>query len=156
MLDTMNMVNSASPPAGSMSIEKAGYLVLRIGIAGAGLLWVLATLSSHLLMPALYYDQAPGPPPLRDRLPDIVLSCAIGLLLMVPHRWTRSVRLFWPRLAIYGCIAAFALWRAIEGVWAGLAGEKSWHIIPASIMIGCIGVALPLCLLWSRRLRRAI
>lgn len=138
-----------------MGVEKALYLVVRIGIAGAGSVAVLATLSSHFLMPELYYDQAPGPPPLREQLPAILSGVGIGILLMVPHRWTRRARLFWPRLLIYGLIALFLLWRAIEGVLAGMAGGKSWHIFPASIVMGCIGLALPLCLLWSQRLRRA-
>jgi hypothetical protein len=138
-----------------MGVEKALYLVMRIGIAGAGLLVVLATLSSHFLTPELYYDEAPGPPPLREQLPAILSGVGIGLLVMVPHRWTRHAWLFWPRLAVYALIAAFCLWRAIEGVLEGLGGAKSWHIFPASVVIGCIGVALPLCLLWSRRLRRA-
>lgn len=155
MTETPNVVSYAPPPANSMGVEKALYLVMRIGIAGAGLLFVLATLSSHFLTPELYYDEAPGPPPLREQLPDIILSLGMGVLLMVPHRWTQRAWLFWPRLAIYGLVAAFCLWRAIEGVVAGLRGGKSWHIFPASVVLGCIGVALPLCLLWSQRLRRA-
>ena len=155
MTETPDVVNYAPPPPNSMGIEKAFYFVMRIGMAGAGLLVVLATLSSHFLMPELYYDEAPGPPPLREQLPGILAGFGIGILLMVPHRWTQRSWLFWPRLAVYGLIAAFSLWRAIEGVLAGLAGGKSWHIFPASILIGCIGLALPLCLLWSRRLRRA-
>lgn len=155
MTETPNIVSYASAPANSKGVEKALYLVLRIGIAGAGLLVVLATLSSHFLTPELYYDEAPGPPPLREQLPAIISGVGIGILLMVPHRWTRHAWLFWSRLAIYGFIAAFALWRAGEGVLAGLAGGKSWHIFPVSIVMGCIGLAVPLCLLWSRRLRRA-
>lgn len=155
MTGTPNIVSYARPPANSVGVERTLYLVLRIGIAAAGLLVILATLSSHFLTPELYYDEARGPPPLREQLPAILSGVGIGILLMVPHRWTQRAWLFWPRLGIYGFVAAFSLWRAVEGVVAGFGGGKSWHIFPASIVIGCIGVALPLCLLWSRRLRRA-
>lgn len=138
-----------------MRVEKALYLVMRTGIAGAGLLFVLATLSAHVLTPGLYYDEAPGPPPIRAQLPAILSGVALGILLMVPHRWTQPAWRFWPRLAAYGFIAAFMVWRAIEGVVIGPAGGKSWHIVPASVVMGCIGLALPLCLLWSRRFRGA-
>lgn len=155
MTETPTITTYASPPANSTKVRNALYWVVRVAIAGAGLLAVVGTLTSHFLMPELYYDEAPGPPPLREQLPAILSGFGIGILLMVPHRWTRRAWLFWPRLAVYGLIAALLFWRAIEGVRSGLAGGKSWHIFPASIVIACIGLALPLCLLWSRRLRRA-
>jgi hypothetical protein len=152
-MNTTNMLSS-SPPADSRDVERALYLILRTGIAIVGLFVVLATLSSHLFMPDLYYDEPPGPPPLRTRIPEIILGLAVGVLLLVPHRWTRRAWLFWPRLAFYSTLAVYLLWRAVEGILAGLGSGKSWHIFPASVIFGFIGLALPLCFLWSRRLQR--
>lgn len=155
MTEMSDIVSDASPPASSTGVEMAVYWVMRIGIAGVGLLGICVTLSSHFLTPELYFDEAPGPPPLREQLPAILLGVGVGILLIVPHRWTRYAWLFWPRLAVYGLIAVFLLWRGTQGMLAGMFGGKSWHIFPASIVIGCTGLALPICLPWSRRLRRA-
>jgi hypothetical protein len=128
-------------------------MLLRITVAGGGLLFMLTTYSAHFVMPELYYDGPHGPPPFRDQLPSIILSFGIGALLMTPQRWTRRAWLFWPRLTIYILIAVLLVERAHWGILAGLDGGRSWHIFPASVFGGLFGVALPICLLWSRRLQ---
>ncbi len=138
----------------SKGSEDSLYMLLRVVVAGVGLLVILGTYSAHFTMPELFYDEAPGPPPLRDQFPTIILSFGIGALLMTPHRWTRRAWLFWPRLTIYTLIAVFLTFTAYSGILAGLDGGRSWHIYPVSVFAGLFGVALPLCLLWSRRLQR--
>lgn len=144
-----------SVPSGRGTVmEMALYYILRTGIAIAGLLWIAMTLSSHFLLPELLYDQAPGPPPVRVRLLGIILNIGLGVLLAVPHHWTRRAWLYWPRQVVYCALAVFLLWKTSQGALAYIGGGKSWQILPAAMTLGTIGLALPLCLLWSRRMRR--
>jgi hypothetical protein len=141
MPDSRRLTDDA-PPQTASAIETGLYVVLRIGLVLTGLFVILATLSSHFVTPELLYDERPGPPPLRDRLPQILVSVGIGALLCVPHRWTQRGFLFWSRLAIYVGVAGFLVWRARLG-------------FPVTVVIGCIGLSLPLCLIWSRRIGAA-
>jgi hypothetical protein len=133
--------------------ERISYGLVRALIAVAGVIWILATIVAELMMPGLAYDHLSEPPPLPDRLPGIALSLGMGLLLCVPHRWTCGWA-FYLRLLVYGFLSFRLLYVAIRGVVDGLAGGKSWHIFPASAAFALLGVALPLCLVWSRRLVR--
>jgi hypothetical protein len=156
MSNAQNIIECATPPARTRQTEEAIYLALRIGIALVGLLVIVLWILSEFIAPKFFYMDTPGGvPPLRDRLPGIIVGLGIGVLLCLPHRWTRQNWLFWPRLGIYCILAVYLLWLGVDGIVAGLAGGKSWHIFPVSVIAGCIGVSLPLCLLWARRIRRA-
>lgn len=156
MKDQLNVIKYASPPSRRTNTEKALYLVVRIGIAVAGLLVILLTLWSEFLATGLtYLDEPAGIPPLRDRLPRILLSLGIGLLLCVPHRWTTRGVLFWLRLALYLAMGGFILWLAGQGVIEGLGRGRHWLIFSVSAILALIGLALPFCLWWSRRIHGA-
>lgn len=142
------------PHQGSFTVENGLYWAVRAGIVLAGLALIGITLSSNFVTPALLYDVPPGPPPMRERLPRIILGVAIGMLLCTPHRWTVRGVLFWSRLAVYVALAGFILLRAGQGIVAWLAGGKSPVIVPVSVVLASVAVALPLCLLWSRRIYR--
>jgi hypothetical protein len=149
------IMSYAPAPDRSAGVEHVLYRVVRVGIVLVGLLVALATLSSHLMTPHLLYDKAPGPPALRDRLPQIILGVGVGLLLCIPHGWTQRSFLFWPRLMIYVLLAGFVVMRSAQGIAAGLRGGDPLVLFAGFGFFACIGLAFPLTLLWSRRFGRA-
>ena len=134
--------------------ERFAYYAVRVGLGAAGLLVILATLSIHLFTPVMFYDRAPGPPPLGDRLPGIIVAIGIGLVLCVPHRWTRPPTVLWIRIAATIGLAGFLFWRAggdVIHVMRG--GSPAGDLLRAVLFVG-VAIAVPLSLWWSRRISR--
>lgn len=137
-----------------MSAEKAVYKFTRIAIALVGIFVIMATLTTQFIMPGLLYgDQSV--PPLIDRLPGTLLGIGLGLLLCLPNGWMTQRPVFLVRMAIYALVAVVACLLAALGLRAGLASQRSWHMIPVSALTALFGLAVPACLLWSRRFRGA-
>lgn len=134
-------------------MEKVLYTVLSTGIRVTALIFIVPTILLHILAPEIVYSEGPIPP-LRDRVLYIVIILAIGVAICIPYRWTLRTSVFWSRFAVYLAIAGYFNWMAINGIIAGLGGGKSPEIFPTSILFACFGLALPLCLLWSRRVER--
>jgi len=132
-------------------MERSAYYTLRVGLTAAGLLLILVTLSSQLITPGLLYDEAPGPPLLRDRLPGIMMAIGIGLLLCVPHRWTRPRVVFWIRIAATIGLAGFLFWRAVGEVIHLMRGGSPGDLLRAVLFVG-VAIAAPWSLWWSRRI----
>jgi hypothetical protein len=131
--------------------ERFAYYAVRVGLGAAGLLVILATLSIHLIEPVMFFDKAPGPPPLRDRLPEIIVTIGIGLLMCVPHRWTRPPTVFWIRIAATIALAGFLFWRAGGDVIHVMRGGSPGDLLRAVLFVG-VAIAVPLSLWWSRRI----
>lgn len=157
MEQTKNALDYAPIAPRAMNVELAAYVVLRALVGALGALIFAATLFFELAAPDLaYLDEVGPPPPLRARLPTIFVGVGLGALLCVPHRWTPRGPLFGCRVALYFALAILTTWRAAGAFGAGLAGGRSWHIFPASLLLACVGVTLPVCLLWSRRIYRPL
>jgi hypothetical protein len=139
--------------ATSTDSERRAYYVVRIGLAAAGAFVILATLSSHFIMPGLLYDEAPGPPPLRERLPAIIVLIGAGLLLGVPHRWTRAARSFGIRMAASILLTGFLFWRAGWDFSRAARGGDVRDFSRGALFVG-VALAVPLTLWWSRRFGR--
>ena len=77
------------PPPAPTGLERLAYLVARMAIGLAGLMCIFVAWG-EFSGSVLLYDERPGAPPLRDRLPGIVTWMGVGILLCVPHRWTRG------------------------------------------------------------------
>jgi hypothetical protein len=150
MTDGRDIVDDDSAPRERPANSETLYRVARLAVALAGL-FVLSSVASDVFLPEIRSASTPAPP-LRDRLPWIIAPGAAGVLMLLPNRWTRRAGLFWPRLALHVGIGACALWLAGTSAAAGWAGGRSWHIFPVSAAFACVGVGVPLCLIWSRRL----
>lgn len=134
--------------------EAAVYWVVRAGVAVAGLLAILGTVVSHFVMPGLYYDHLPEPPPLREQLPSIAAGFGLGALLLLPHRLTMRPWLFWPRLTVSAAVGLFLVWAGVSAIAAGLRGGRDPAIFPAGVGFMLAGVSVPGSLWWRRRRTR--
>jgi hypothetical protein len=147
-------IHVTSAPTSEVNLEQAMYLLLRLAVVGVGASIIFATIATDFMMPELYYDEMPGPPPLRERLPDIVLSFAVGLLLMVPNRWTSRGWMFWCRLGVYIILSGMLLWPAARLLLDGIdPGKSRKAVFAATALYVFAAVAIPICFVWSRRIR---
>jgi hypothetical protein len=126
-----------------------GYGIIRAGLAAAGLFVIMGTLASYVLMPDLFYDDLPEPPPMRERLPGIASGFGIAALYLFPHRLTMRSWLYWPRMVVSVFVCLFCLWAGISGIFAGLRGGKDLAIYPVSVAFMLVGISVPGCL-WLR------
>ncbi|AWM38888.1 hypothetical protein GobsT_28840 [Gemmata obscuriglobus] len=134
--------------------EAVTYWLVRGGVAAAGLVAILGTVSSHFFMPELYYDHLPEPPPLRAQLPSIAAGFGVGTLLLVPHRVTMRGWLFWPRLAVSAAVGLFLVGAGLSAIAAGARGGRDPAIFPAGVGLLLTGVSVPGSLWWHRRRTR--
>jgi len=113
-----------------MSGEWIAYWMVRTGVAAAGLIALLATVSSYALMPGLYYDDLPTPPPMPERLPGIAAGLGVAVLLLLPNRLTLRGWPFWTRLALSAAVGSLFIVAGVGGIAAGLHGGKDPVIFP--------------------------
>ncbi len=135
-----------------MFVGPFSYWIMRGMLVVAGLFGIVAMITCHLLMPELCYDEWPGPPPLSERMPEIVVSLFVLSLFLVPHRLTLRGWLFWTRLALASLVAAYFVAVGVSGIAEGVRGGKAPVILPLSVMFILVGISVPGCLWWRRRM----
>ena len=106
-----------------MSGEWVGYWLVRAGLAAAGLLTILATVSSYLLMPALHYDELPAVPTMQAQLPRMESSFGVAVLLLVPCRLTLRGWPFWTQLAFSAAGGSLFMTKGVTGIAGGYKTE---------------------------------
>lgn len=132
-------------PRGSVGY---GYWVARVWLAFAGSFALFAMASSYLIIPELYYDHQPVPP-LAGRLPGIAVGSGIGLLMIVPTRWTSQGWKWRARMAVSSVVGLALTGIGVAMIANGLRGGYDPAIIPAGAGVLLTGVCLPWCL-WRR------
>ncbi len=102
-----------------------------------GLSWVAASvLDISGLLP-----HPEAPPPLAKRMIHSVPLVMIGGLLAFPYRLVRTERMR-PAIATgLALVVAWTLYLSVGGAREYLAGEKSWHVVPAGLLLTALAVA---------------
>jgi ABC-type uncharacterized transport system permease subunit len=80
-------------------------------------------------------------PPLRERIVHSIPIAVASLALLIPYHALTSAVARWIVMSILLLFAAYFLFITVAGLHAYAVGEKSWHVIPASLVLSSIFAA---------------
>ena len=136
------------------SVMKRGYLVARGYVFVCGVVVILSTITSQVLMPELYYDAGPMPPS-RDRSVGILANLGYALLLILPYRWSVRGWAFRIRLTLLIFGSLWLSYGVVSGIYGFMQGQKYWVVVPASVLILGLAILAPGALVARRKLYEA-
>lgn len=77
-------------------------------------------------------------PPLRQRIVHSIPIAVASLALLMPYRALTSAAARWVVMSVLLLFAAYFLFITVAGLHAYAVGEKSWHVIPASLVLSSV------------------
>jgi hypothetical protein len=135
-------------------VMRRSYLLARGYVFLCGVILILSTYVSQVVMPELYYDNGPVPT-WHDRSFDILATLGYALLLLFPYRWSVRGWAFRVRLALLIMVSLLLSYVVITGMYGFMQGQKHWLIVPASGLILGLAILAPSALIVKRRLINA-
>jgi hypothetical protein len=112
-------------------------IVVRALVVLVGLFFVVSSLADIFGLGPYSMET----PPLRQRIVHSIPIAVASLALLIPYRPLTSAVTRLVVMFILLLFAAYFLFITVAGLRAYAAGEKSWHVIPASLVLSSIVAA---------------
>jgi hypothetical protein len=133
----------------SLTRKQRLYYFLRASSALLGLFLIASAIFS-LLYPDIVHEETQRLG-WQNRLLDVAFLF-YGLSLLAPYRWLKRRFLFSVALLVFAIGGMWMVYVSFTGLVGLIQGRKSWHILPASVIVVALAWSAPAALVMRRRL----